>query len=152
MEQRSFAESTRLLYQLGPEAAQLAPDALGWQVAAGESRGAVVRTLAWLVAKLLETPGRTPPMTIKAPRPVDVDGKAIYLDEHDAPFVLLPDATVVHVQVFRAEVDGASLLLTEPVTRAPRRHVPPEERTRRALTRLVTGVLAQRARCPQITT
>ncbi|MEM8841677.1 MAG: hypothetical protein AAGD47_07875 [Pseudomonadota bacterium] len=75
---------------------------------------------------------------IARPRPVDVDGNAIYLDEHDAPFVLVPVLGQVYVHVFRLEEESGEVLLCAPDASPTKRRLKPETRARRALKQLAS--------------
>ncbi|MEM8793513.1 MAG: hypothetical protein AAGE80_17975 [Pseudomonadota bacterium] len=70
---------------------------------------------------------------ISRPRPYDLDGKAIFVDEHDAPFVLLPSGEQVYVHIYRSQLAGDEILLTMPDPNPQKRYIAPEERARRAL-------------------
>lgn len=75
---------------------------------------------------------------ISRPRPVDVDGNAIYLDEHDAAFVLVPVLGQVYVHVFRLEDGAGEVLLCAPDANPTKRRLKPETRARRALKQLAS--------------
>lgn len=76
-------------------------------------------------------------MSIRKSRPVDLDGQAIYLDEHDAPFILLASGKPVYVHVYRFVRNGVETLLTAPNPDPARRYLSPEDRTRLALRHLL---------------
>ncbi|MEL6476241.1 MAG: hypothetical protein AAFR17_02865 [Pseudomonadota bacterium] len=106
---------------------RIAPDPRPWR-----------RLVRWIWHRLTAVPG-----AISIARPMaarrDLDGKPIFLDEHDAPFVLLPGGHLVYVRVFRAVLSGSAVLLTEPDPNPVRCRLAPQDRARLALLHTLEG-------------
>ena len=121
-----FAESARLLVRAGRRAEPVAGRDLQWD-RAGELR------FFWRWVWSLLTSPSLAEVSVWVGRRRDVDGNPIFLDEHDAPFVLIPDLGQIYVRVFRERVGRATVLLTEPDPDPPLRYLAPRERAVRAL-------------------
>ncbi|MEM0922519.1 MAG: hypothetical protein AAGI13_05700 [Pseudomonadota bacterium] len=91
----------------------------------------------WLWHRLIAVPSAA-----KIARPLaarcDLDGKPIFLDEHNAPFVLL-EGRQVYVRVFRAILPGEVVLLTEPDPDPIRSILSPRDRVRLVLAQTLDG-------------
>ncbi|MEM9045372.1 MAG: hypothetical protein AAGC81_11800 [Pseudomonadota bacterium] len=126
-----FARSSAMLSMKRTAAEPVAVSDLFWE----DMRPPAPET--WLPGKLTALIGAsTPQARVSRPRPYDIDGKAIFVDEHDAPFVLLASGEQVYVHIFRTHLAGDEVLLTMPDSNPQKRYIPPEERARRALSDL----------------
>ncbi|MEM6933380.1 MAG: hypothetical protein AAF526_07285 [Pseudomonadota bacterium] len=133
-----FVRSRAVLAMLGQRAAPASIEDLFWEPVVAQVR-------RWLPISLRQIFAPALRMTIRKPRPVDLDGQAIFLDEHDAPFILKASGEPVYVHVYRIVSDGAETLLTAPNPDPVRRYMSPEDRTRLALRYLVEDMAAGRS-------
>lgn len=139
-----FTQSARVLAAATAEPELVTASELSWQELPELPEASLGDRLRAAVA------GRVT-IEVARPRPVDVDGNAIYLDEHDAPFVLVPVLGQVYVHVFRLEDAGAEVLLCAPDSNPTKRRLKPETRARRALKQLTAAAPSTQPQLPPAT-
>ena len=126
--ERWFRRSAELLGSLGQASEPVAPRDLDW-----DELIRPVPLLQRIWSALVSIPGTEPKVQVRAKRRVDVDGKPIFLDEHDAPFVLIPDIGQLYVRVFKCQIGRRWVFLTAPDMQPARIYRSAQERARRAV-------------------